>query len=61
MLCIYVVIYLIYYYVAHSENGENNFWGERKHFIKTVGRTALYSLIAVGMAAWIILPTWYSL
>lgn len=61
MLCIYVVLYFIYYYVAKSENGENNFWGERKHFIKSVGRTALYSLIAVGLAAWIILPTWYSL
>ena len=61
MLCIYVVLYMIYYYVAKSENGENNFWDEKKHFIKTVGRTAFFSLIAVGLAAWIILPTWYSL
>ena len=61
MLCIYVVIYFIYYYAAHSENGENNFWDEKGHFIKSLGRTALYSLIAVGLAAWIILPTYYSL
>ena len=61
MLCIYVLLYSIYYYAAKSENGENNFWGEKFHFIKSVGRVALYSLIAVGLAAWIILPTWYSL
>lgn len=61
MLCIYVVIYSIYYYVAKSENGENNFWGEKKHFIKTFARVAGCSLIAVSLAAWIILPTYYSL
>lgn len=61
MLCIFVVIYFIYYYVSHSENGENNFWGERAHFVKSLGRVAGFSLIAVSLAAWIILPTYYSL
>lgn len=61
MICIYVVIYFFYWYFAHNENGENNFWDERAHFFKALGRTALYSFIAVAIAAWIILPTWYSL
>ena len=61
MLCIYVVVYFVYYYFAKSENGENNFWDERAHFPRSVLRLGFYSLIAVGAAAWIILPTYYSL
>lgn len=61
MICIYVVIYFFYWYFAHNENGENNFWDEKHHFVKSLGRTALFSLIAAAIAAWIILPTYYSL
>lgn len=61
MICIYVVLYFFYWYFAHNENGENNFWDEKNHFVKALGRTALYSIIAVAIAAWIILPTYYSL
>ncbi|MBQ4054454.1 MAG: YfhO family protein, partial [Clostridia bacterium] len=61
MICIYVVIYFFYWYFANNENGGNNFRNERNHFFKALGRTALYSFIAVAIAAWIILPTWYSL
>ena len=61
MICIYVVIYFVYYYIAKSENGENNFWCESNHFIKSFGRFAIYSLLAAALAAWIILPTYYSL
>lgn len=61
MICIYVVLYFIYWYFAHNEDSENNFWNEKHHFVKSLSRTALYSVIAAAVAAWIILPTYYSL
>ncbi len=61
MVCIYCLLYFFYYYFAHNENGENNPLGERRHFIKTLARMALYSLVAVGIAAVILLGAYYSL
>ncbi len=61
MVCIYCAIYFFVYYFAHSENGRNNPLGETHHFIKSFGRIALYSVIAIGMAAIILLSAYYSL
>ena len=37
---------------------ENNFYRERAHFIKSIGRIALASAIVLMIASIIILPTW---
>lgn len=61
MVCLFSFLYFFYWYFAHNRNYENNLYEERNHFIKTLGRMALYSGIAVGIAAIIILPAYYSL
>ena len=61
MMCIYVFVYFFYWYIAHSAHHENNFYRERAHFIKSLGRIALASAIVLMIASIIILPTWYSL
>jgi uncharacterized membrane protein YfhO len=61
MVCIYVVAYSFFYYFAHNRNNENNPKGERSHFAKSVGRVALWSALAVCMAALTILSAKYSL
>ncbi|MBQ8551247.1 MAG: YfhO family protein [Clostridia bacterium] len=60
MVCFGVAAYFFFYYFMSTPK-ERNPLGERGHFIKTFGRMALYSVIAVGMAALIILPAYYSL
>ncbi len=61
MVCIYCLIYFFLYYLAHNENYENNPRRESKHFIKSLLRIALYSAIAIGIAAVILLAAYYSL
>ncbi len=61
MMCIYVFVYFFYWYIAHSDSSEHNFYHERLHFIKSLGRIAMASAIVLMIAAIIILPTWYSL
>ena len=61
MTCIYVAIYFFYYYIANMHDDINNPAGERDHFLKTLGRMAVYSIVAVGIAMIIILPAYYSL
>ncbi len=61
MVVIFTVLYCFYDYFAHNQNGENNPLGEKAHFIKSVGRVALWSVLAVGIAALVILSARYSL
>ncbi|MEE0969516.1 MAG: YfhO family protein [Clostridia bacterium] len=61
MVCIFVAVYFFYYYFAHSANSENNPLGEKLHFISSLSRTVLYSMLACGMAMVIILTAYYSL
>ena len=61
MVCIYVVLYFFYYYVAQSANGANNPIGEKTHFAKSLLRIIVYSVMAVGISAVIILTAYYSL
>ncbi len=60
MVCIAVAVYFFIYYLMCTPE-ERNPNGERAHFIKSLGRIALFSAIAVGLAAIIILPAYYSL
>ena len=61
MVCIFTVAYCFYYYFAHNQNNENNPTGEKNHFLRSVGRVAVWSVLAVGIAAFIILSARYSL
>ncbi len=61
MVCIYVVIYSVYYYVAHNENYENNFYYEENHLPKSILRVGGYSILAACMSAWVLMPAYYSL
>lgn len=61
MVCIYCLAYFFFYYFAHNEEGRNNPRGERRHFIKSFSRFGLYSLLAAGIAAFMLLAAYYSL
>ncbi len=61
MLCIYCLLYFFIYYFAHAENHRNNPFYEKWHFLRSLLRMALYSLIAIGIAAVILLAAFYSL
>ena len=71
MLCYFVFLYFFYYYFFGSNrksnycvsvtDGNNNFIGENNHFIKSLFRIGVSSLIAIFIACVIILPTSYSL
>ena len=60
MVCIGVAAYFFFYYLKSTPE-ERNPREEKAHFIKSLGRIALFSAIAVGIAAIIILPAYYSL
>lgn len=57
MMCIFCFIYFFYAYFCIDTNP----LGEKKHFLRSLIRMGLFSAIAVGLAACIILPTYYSL
>ncbi len=61
MTCIFVAIYFFYYYLAHDNHNENNFWLEDNHFWKSLVRIAVYSGIAIAIAMIIIYPAYTSL
>ncbi len=61
MTCLFVAIYFFYYYLAHDNHGENNFWQEENHFWKSLVRITTYSAIAVAIAMVIIYPAYTSL
>ena len=61
MAVLFTLLYCFYYYFAHNQNNENNPLGEKAHFIKSVGRVALWSVLAVGIAALAILSARYAL
>lgn len=61
MTCIYVLLYFFYYFYAFSANGQNNPLHEKNHYLRALIRMALYSLLAVAIAAIILLTASYSL
>ena len=61
MTCIYCAAYFFVYYFMNSEDGKNNILGEKAHFVKSLIRMAIFSLIAVAISAVTILTVYYSL
>ncbi len=60
MVCIAVAVYFFFYYFTCTQN-ERNPLQESNHFLKTLGRIGLFSIIAVGIASAMIIPAYYSL
>lgn len=58
MVCIYC---FFYFFICYFSNEDSNPLRERFHFIKSLSRIALYSVIALGITAFILLGAYYSL
>ena len=61
MVCIFVMLYFFFYMHAYTENNVNNPTNEKKHYLKSFIRIAVFSAIAVGIAALLIFGAYYSL
>ncbi|MBE6602314.1 MAG: hypothetical protein E7637_07425 [Ruminococcaceae bacterium] len=61
MVCIYCFLYFFAFYLGNGEDNLNNPLREKLHFLKSLGRMAFYSIIALGIAAVILLSAYYSL
>ena len=61
MCCIFVALYFFYYMFAHKDDFANNPMREKSHFVKSLLRIAIFSIIAVCIAAVIIFSAYYSL
>ncbi len=61
MVCIYVFLYFFFYHFAYTDYSANNPRLEKAHLLKSFIRIGVYSLIATGMAAVIVLGAYYSL
>lgn len=61
MVCIFTFFYFFVWYFAHNANRENNLYEENHHFLRSLLRIGIFSLIAVAMAMVILYPAYYSL
>ncbi len=61
MVCIFVLLYYFFYMFAYTERNVNNPRLEKNHFGKSFVRIAVFSVIAVCMAAVIVFGAYYSL
>lgn len=61
MACIYTAAYFFYYYFANNENDRNNPNSENAHFIKSLLRIGVFSVIAIGISMVIVASAYYSL
>lgn len=61
MICIFVVLYFIYYHIVHGKNTIAGKAAERYYYLDSLALVGLFSIISAAMAAVIILPAYYSL
>lgn len=61
MTCLYTLLYFLYYSYGYRWNKENNPLGERQHYLRSLARMGVFSAVAVGIAAIILLTVAYSL
>ena len=60
MVCIFVAIYF-FWYICSQKRQTANPLGKDRHFIRSLIRIAIFSIIAIAIAAAVILPAYYSL
>ncbi|MBR5313281.1 MAG: YfhO family protein [Clostridia bacterium] len=61
MICIFVVLYMIHYHIAHVKNSISENSADRYYCLKSIVRVGAYSILSAVMSAVIILPAYYSL
>lgn len=61
MTCIFTFFYFFYYYIAKSADGENNPLGEKRHFLRSLLRMLIFSVIALEIAMAVLYPAYISL
>lgn len=61
MVCIFTFFYFFYYYFAKSGGGENNPLGEKRHFLRSLLRMIIFSVIALEIAMVVLYPAYISL
>lgn len=61
MVCLYTLAYFFIAYFRDNEKNINNPYGEKKHFIKSLLRIGLFSVIGLGIATCIWLSAYYAL
>lgn len=61
MVCIFVFIYSIYYYLSFGRLKEHNLFREKFHFLKSFGRVLFFSVLAIAISAVVVMSAYYSL
>ncbi|MBQ8174826.1 MAG: YfhO family protein [Clostridia bacterium] len=61
MSCLYTLLYFLYYFYGYTRDHRNNPLRERGHYLRSLLRMGLYSLLSIGIAAIILLTVSYSL
>jgi len=61
MCCIFIAIYYFYYIISTANDNSSNPIGEKHHFWRSLSRIIVYSLLGIGIAAILLIPSYYSL
>ena len=61
MVCIFTFFYFFSYYFAGSGSGKNNPLGEKHHFLRSLLRMIVFSVIALEIAMVVLYPAYISL
>ncbi len=61
MVCIFVFLYFFFYMLAYKDKDVNNPRLEKNHLGKALIRTGVFSVLAIGIAAVMVLSAYYSL
>jgi uncharacterized membrane protein YfhO len=61
MSCIFVLLYFFYFFISSCGTENYNICGEKYHFFRSLSRMAVYSVIAIGIASFMLIAAYYSL
>lgn len=61
MSCIFVALYYFYYVLSNLGTKADNPLNEKRHFIRSLLRMGLYTVLGIGIAAILLIPAYYSL
>ncbi|MBQ1244828.1 MAG: YfhO family protein, partial [Clostridia bacterium] len=61
MSCIFVALYYFYYILSNLGTKASNPLNEKNHFLRSLMRMGLYTVLGIGIAAILLIPAYYSL
>ncbi len=61
MSCIFAILYSFYFMVSSINTSNENPIGEKQHFLRSLSRMGIYSIISIGVSAVMLIPAYYSL